>query len=141
MREGAALVTMDMPCARCTHPFSNHFLNGKFYLCSGCEPGNGCRSFKPPEDAPEAAGAPDAVARIIRDDVELYAVTSILYYKYDISIITDVEFDECCQRLYTAKAWQLKEYSWLDEELLSCGSGYVLADIPAKYYRKAEKKL
>ena len=53
---------------------------------------------------------------------EEYAVASILYYQYDVSMMSDARFDGLCQTLLDAKAYTRIE--WLDRESLIAGTGY-----------------
>lgn len=60
----------------------------------------------------------------------LYLLTSLLYYKHDVSFITDEMFDEMCRRLLERKEQALTEIFWhgplFDEDMLRTGSGFHL---------------
>lgn len=137
-RRGAALVRRESPCAACGHSFSKHETQGTFHECEACEV-PACRAFAPGLECPEASGAQDAVERILRSEVALYAVASILYYRHSISLVSDLEYDTCCQRLLAWRAWE--QYEWLEEAALRAGTGYDLARIPEDYWREAAKRL
>jgi len=60
----------------------------------------------------------------------LYLLTSLLYYKHDVSFITDEMFDEICKWLLDRKDEALSQIFWhgplYDEEMLRTGSGFHL---------------
>ena len=60
----------------------------------------------------------------------LYLLTSLLYYKHDVSFITDEMFDEICRLLLDRKEEALNQIFWhgplYDEEMLRTGSGFHL---------------
>ena len=65
--------------------------------------------------------------------LNLYIVSSVLYYEHDISIIQDYEFDFVCKMLYerwheihTNPKIRQNHKDLLDRECLTAGSGYTI---------------
>ena len=61
------------------------------------------------------------------DDLELayaeeYAVASMLYYRHDVSMMSDARFDGLCSWLLDRGSY--KRLTWLDRESLIAGTGY-----------------
>jgi hypothetical protein len=60
----------------------------------------------------------------------LYLLTSLLYYRHDVSFITDEMFDEICRLLLKRKEEASTQIFWhgplYDEEMLRTGSGFHL---------------
>lgn len=64
-----------------------------------------------------------------------YAVASILYYQHDTAFMSDHRYDGLCWALKQAKAWTV--VSWLDEGMLTAGSGFDLSRFPEKLHALA----
>lgn len=67
-----------------------------------------------------------------------YAVACIVYYATFAGgpTMPDWEFDDLCKALLTRRAWGF--VSWLEERMLTAGSGYDLAKFPADLHEAAE---
>ena len=64
-----------------------------------------------------------------------YLIHSFLYYRCDVSIISDHLYDEICQRLYTE--WRYVNHihkHMVDRDMLNAGTGYHL-----KYTARVKK--
>ena len=76
----------------------------------------------------------DYTTESLYEVVSLYLVTSFLYYRCDMSVIQDFQYDEICQRLYNEFDDISHPYKdLLDKDELSSGSGYSI-----KYPKEAK---
>ncbi len=81
--------------------------------------------------------------RALDDDADMvlcwaqeYAVASIIYYQGHAPPMLDSEFDDLCKVLLGLRAWE--QVPWLEQSMLTAGSGYDLAKFPADLHDAAE---
>lgn len=68
-----------------------------------------------------------------------YAVASILYYEHDTQFFSDARYDGLCWHLKQEKAW--RTIPWLEESMLSAGSGFDTSRLPAELRELAKEIL
>lgn len=70
----------------------------------------------------------------IRAWYDLYLICSFAYYRYDVSLITDSQFDQLCVKLLALDddfvAKYLRTYGLYDRDALRAGTGYHIKEIP-----------
>lgn len=66
-----------------------------------------------------------------------YALACILYYGHDVSIMPDTAFDALTRRLLKDRTFE--RIPWVEEELLSAGSGYDLTIFPPDLHELANR--